>query len=625
MNRQVVIGLSGHIDHGKTALVKSLTGVNTDKLDQEIDRGMTIDIGFAFLTENITMIDVPGHEKFVKNMMSGVSGIDVAILVVAADDGVMPQTREHFEILKLLDVSTGVIVINKIDIADDEWLELVEMDVQELVEGSFLENATIHKVSALNNTGIENLKNNLVSICDSVPPKKDRGIFRMSVDRAFSIKGFGTVATGTVSSGSVQIGKNIEILPSGVKSKIRGLQSHTMSVDEVFLGDRAAINIQSIDIDKVSRGSVICTPNSLSETHKIAAHFHLLSSEKKPLIQNQRVRVHLGTQEVMARVALIDARQLEPNSSAPIMLRLESPLIAGREDKFIIRSYSPVHTIGGGYVLDTELSDKWKVIKDYISKLDTLDKKGQIQLIVENQFAYPITLSRLSTRLTISIDKVKTIIDEDDAINLIDYKRENWVVTNLQRDKIEKNILEYLRKYHELNPYKGGVQKETIRQKIKGDVLFTDFLLESLENQNAVKQSNELWALSSFEIELNKDELMIQDELIHILDKEGFTSSSFKELATKIDFDAEKVMVLLNILEQQGKIIRISGNLMFTKNNFDNLRQELLSHFQSTTTLSVSEFKDLAKTSRKYAVPLLEYFDKLKITYRHENNRKLVT
>ena len=339
MNRQYVIGLSGHIDHGKTALVKALTGVNTDKLDQEISRGMTIDIGFAFLTDNITMIDVPGHEKFVKNMMAGVSGIDVAVLVVAADDGVMPQTREHFEILQLLNISTGIIVINKIDIADEEWLELVEMDINELVDGSFMENAPIHRVSAINNTGIETLKNNLISICTTAPEKQDNGIFRMSVDRAFSIKGFGTVVTGTVSSGSLKVGETVEVLPCEETSKIRGLQSHSHQVSEVFIGDRAAINLQSIDVKNISRGSVITTPNCLKETNRIAVHFHLLNSAKKPLLQNQRVRVHLGTQEVMARVALINTRSLEPNSSAPMMLRLETPLIAGRGDKFIIQNY----------------------------------------------------------------------------------------------------------------------------------------------------------------------------------------------------------------------------------------------------------------------------------------------
>ena len=249
--KQVVVGLSGHIDHGKTALVKALTGVSTERYSEEVQRGMTIDIGFAFLTDSITLIDVPGHEKFVKNMMAGVSGIDVAILVVAADDGVMPQTREHFEILKLLDIKQGIVVINKVDLADESWLELVQLDVEELIAESFLENAPIITVSATNEVGIDELKKSIINTCESVPDKDDPGMFRLPIDRVFSIKGFGTVVTGTVSSGSLHVGDKIEILPSGEIAKVRGLQSHTEKVDSVHMGDRAAINIQGVEVDQI--------------------------------------------------------------------------------------------------------------------------------------------------------------------------------------------------------------------------------------------------------------------------------------------------------------------------------------------------------------------------------------
>ncbi len=307
---QIVIGLAGHIDHGKTSVVKALTGINTDRLEEEIRRGMTIDIGFAFLTDRITLIDVPGHEKFVKNMMAGVSGVDAALLIIAADDGVMPQTREHFDILKLLGVRNGVIALNKIDLVDEEWLEMVEADIQEMVTGSFLEKAPVIRVSAENNIGFEKLRMSLIDMCSIISPKTDRGIFRLWVDRVFTIKGFGTVVTGTVSSGSLKTGEVLELLPGGKKVKIRGLQTHSKPVNEVTLGDRAAINLQGVEKDELNRGFQLSTPGFFKTTSRIGVGLSLLPTTMKEIRQNQRLRIHAGTQEVMARVSLIDQKIL---------------------------------------------------------------------------------------------------------------------------------------------------------------------------------------------------------------------------------------------------------------------------------------------------------------------------
>ena len=282
--KQTVIGLSGHIDHGKTALVKALTGVNTDTLTEEQKRGMTIDIGFAFLDENTTLIDVPGHEKFVKNMMAGVSGIDIALLVIAADDGIMPQTREHFEILNLLDIPIGVVAINKIDLSD----------IGELLQGTFMENAPILKVSAETGDGVDQLKTTLLDICKKVPEKQNRGIFRLHVDRVFSMKGYGTVVTGTVNSGTLKIGNSVELLPGGVKSRVRGLQSHGEEVQQVETGDRAAINLQGVEIKQIVRGSQIAEMGYLQSIDQMGVKLRLLNSAQKQIVQNQRVRIHLG-------------------------------------------------------------------------------------------------------------------------------------------------------------------------------------------------------------------------------------------------------------------------------------------------------------------------------------------
>ena len=397
--KQTVIGLSGHIDHGKTALVKALTGVNTDSLTEEQKRGMTIDIGFAFLDENITLIDVPGHEKFVKNMMAGVSAVDVALLVVAADDGVMPQTREHFEILNLLDIPLGIVAINKIDLADKDWLELVELDIGELLQGSFMEDAPILKVSAETGDGVDQLKTTLLDLCKKVPDKQDRGIFRLHVDRVFSMKGYGTVVTGTVNSGSLKIGDTVELLPGSVKSKVRGLQSHGEEVQQVETGDRAAINLQGVEIKQIERGSQIAEIGYLQSLNQMGVTLLLLGSAQKPITQNQRIRIHLGTQEVMARVALADGKTLQPGDDCPALLRLEHPMVAARGDKFIIRSFSPVITIGGGEVMEVLIEEKWNIIKEKLQNLYNSPKSDQLMHLVEVEGAKPITPEKLQYRI----------------------------------------------------------------------------------------------------------------------------------------------------------------------------------------------------------------------------------
>ena len=621
--RQIVIGLSGHIDHGKTTLVKAITGVSTERHDEEIKRGMTIDIGFAFLTEFITLIDVPGHEKFVKNMMAGVSGIDAALLVVAADDGVMPQTREHFEILKLLDIKVGAIAINKVDLTDADWLELIELDIQELVEGSFLENSPIHKVSALNNIGIDELKNELIQMAESVPKKISRGIFRLPIDRVFSIKGFGTVVTGTVSSGQANVGDTIEILPGYKKAKIRGIQTHDSSVDSVQLGARAAINLQGIEANELARGCQVATPNYFQDHSTLGATVSLLSSSKYPIVQNQRVRIHLGTQEVMARLALPDRMSLEPGGDGPVIFRLETPLIASVGDKFIIRLYSPVITIGGGEVIETELSGKWKNNKEKITHLHNSKADEKFRYRIESAAGKPIPKSDLGLSLGLSSEKIENIVSKDNQLKWVKHKTLTWLLSLNQIEVLTQNVMHFLEGYHQNSPYKSGAQKEEIKQSLKAEDYFCDYLLSLLSDENKIKSVNDKWALSEFSIELSDVENQLLQNLITILNGEGFTSSRYNELANKLGADKEKVLLLLNIAEQRGDVLRLDESLMFTRSNFSSLREKVIKFFDNESELSVSQFKDLADTSRKYAVPLLEYFDKQKITYRDGNSRKL--
>ena len=622
--KQTVIGLSGHIDHGKTALVKALTGVNTDSLTEEQKRGMTIDIGFAFLDENITLIDVPGHEKFVKNMMAGVSAVDVALLVVAADDGVMPQTREHFEILNLLDIPLGIVAINKIDLADKDWLELVELDIGELLQGSFMEDAPILKVSAETGDGVDQLKTTLLDLCKKVPDKQDRGIFRLHVDRVFSMKGYGTVVTGTVNSGSLKIGDTVELLPGSVKSKVRGLQSHGEEVQQVETGDRAAINLQGVEIKQIERGSQIAEIGYLQSLNQMGVTLLLLGSAQKPITQNQRIRIHLGTQEVMARVALTDGKTLQPGDDCPALLRLEQPMVAARGDKFIIRSFSPVITIGGGEVMEVLIEEKWKIVKEKLQNLYESPKSDQLIHLVQEEGAKPITPEKLQYRIGISKEQINAIVEEKEELFWLTHKQGKWLLTQNQWNELKNSIHNFLKKYHAKNPLNAGAQKEEIRQHLNCENSILEALLQSMLDDKSISQKGELFLNPNFSITLSSEDDSLQNSMLNQLDQEGFTSSTLAQLSLKTGNSKEKLMQVLNVAEQQGKLLRIDGKLMFTQKNFIILREKVNQFFSNHPEMSVSEFKELAHTSRKYAVPLLEYFDKKKITYREGNIRKLV-
>ena len=622
--KQTVIGLSGHIDHGKTALVKALTGVNTDSLTEEQKRGMTIDIGFAFLDENITLIDVPGHEKFVKNMMAGVSAVDVALLVVAADDGVMPQTREHFEILNLLNIPLGIVAINKIDLADKDWLELVELDIGELLQGSFMEDAPILKVSAETCDGVDQLKTTLLDLCKKVPDKQDRGIFRLHVDRVFSMKGYGTVVTGTVNSGSLKIGDTVELLPGSVKSKVRGLQSHGEEVQQVETGDRAAINLQGVEIKQIERGSQIAEIGYLQSLNQMGVTLLLLGSAQKAITQNQRIRIHLGTQEVMARVALTDGKTLQPGDDCPALLRLEQPMVAARGDKFIIRSFSPVITIGGGEVMEVLIEEKWKIVKEKLQNLYESPKSDQLIHLVQEEGAKPITPEKLQYRIGISKEQINAIVEEKEELFWLTHKQGKWLLTQNQWNELKNSIHNFLKKYHAKNPLNAGAQKEEIRQHLSCENSILEALLQSMLDDKSISQKGELFLNPNFSITLSSEDDSLQNSILNQLDQEGFTSSTLAQLSLKTGNTKEKLMQVLNVAEQQGKLLRIDGKLMFTQKNFIILCEKVNQFFSNHPEMSVSEFKELAHTSRKYAVPLLEYFDKKKITYREGNIRKLV-
>ena len=610
---QTTIGLSGHIDHGKTSIVKALTGKNTDNLKDEINRGMTIDIGFAHLNEKISLIDVPGHEKFIRNMVAGVCSIDYSLLVIAADDGIMPQTVEHFEILKLLDIKSGIIVINKIDLVDREWLDLIEIEVKAFVKNSFLENVKILKVSTITNEGISLLKKEIASLSESKINKFDRKIFRMFIDRVFTKKGFGTVVTGTVLSGLIKKGQQLEILPTSKDINIRDIHSHDNKVNQLVLGDRGAINLQSIDRFEIKRGYHLGEKDYFSLINNAIVRLNIL----KELSHNQRVRVHIGTQEVMARI-LFPNKNFNINKLA--LLKFENNIICSFKDKFIIRTYSPITTIGGGKILDVNVEGKWTKIKNYINKFEkNILDKDIIEEIIQADLLSIYTKDSLSKHLGISIDVLNEFINIIDGVLVIG-NTNPWIFTKKQKEFIENEICSILNVFHSVNLFKKGMILEQINEKLSlPEKLLKSLLLDLCDNKK-IKILNDYYSMYNFKIELSGNDIKIKNKLLDKLESEFYETSGLSDLAFFLNESENKVKNILKIADDD--IVVINGSIFFTKNNYNKLLNNIDKHFKIKDTLNISEFKSITNTSRKYVVPLLEYLDKNKITYRIGNERK---
>ena len=614
---QFIIGLSGHIDHGKTSLVEAITGQNTDNLKEEIHRGMTINIGFAFLNEKITLIDVPGHEKFIKNMVAGVNAIDYAILVIAADDGIMPQTIEHFEILNLLNIEDGCIVINKIDKVDKEWLELVELDIKKLVKNTFLDNKKIHRVSTLTNHGIPEFKNFLLTY-NFYHNRKDRGVFRLFVDRVFQSKGFGNIVTGTITSGKVKVGDKMKILPQNKEVKIRGLQTHNSTIDYLSIGNRAAINIQLNEKISVKRGNQISDIECFNVYEQAIVSIKILSKVNKKINNNDRVRIYLGTQEVMARVQIFNAKFIDASKSSFCILKFEKPICISINDNFIIRQYSPLVTIGGGVVIDFYIHSKWKDNKKYIDLFNNNNNNSSSIIYIRglNPFSY----NSFKQYLDISDNIVNDIINNNDDIILVEKK---WLLTNKQIEDNINIILSFFKTFHNQNPNRKGMLKEEILNFININDQFLDSLLLILLNDNKIKCNDNLWSNIDFSIRLNDNEIKLCHKIHEMIHDLNFSTLTIDQIVIKLEENQKMIKKIISIEVANKNLILINGSLLFTSKNIDMLINNVKKYFDSNENLDVKSFKNLINSSRKYAVPLLEYLDKINITYRVGNERKL--
>ncbi len=612
---QVVIGTAGHIDHGKTALVKALTGTDTDRLAEEKSRGMTIDLGFAFLNDSITIIDVPGHEKFVRNMVAGVSTIHIALLVVAADDGIMPQTREHLHILKLLNIPQCVVVITKIDLAeDDEWLDLIELEIRELTEGIFADMDVV-RTSVTTGYGIDELKQLLEEKAAAVQQTEELGFFRLQADRVFSMTGFGTVVTGTVISGSLKKGNIVEVLPGNIQAKVRGIQSHGKNIESVTKGDRAAVNLAGVETNKIFRGSELAAPGKLEAIKKFTAHIQLIDELKKELKHRQRIRVHVGTAEVMARVYLTSNKKMAAGSAGNVIFKLEHPAVAASEDRFVIRTYSPVTTIGGGTVLTTFIPTGVK-IKNWVSSLD-IDPVSRFTQLVTTFKLEPKTINEWGKLIHITDDHVREIVKKSD----LKTSKHSMIYTDKNLDECRNMIFKELEYFHKKYPLREAIGSDGLKQKTKMNNHWLTELLNMMEAEGSVRSAGPGVALASHKVELAGGKAVLSGEMEQLMMGNGFTPTTTMELSEKLNETEKGVLEILHVLKSKKKVAEILNGVWMNNENMVKLRRSLNDHFNTQSEMNVADFKTMTGLTRKFAIPILEYCDMQGWTRRDGNVR----
>ncbi len=634
MSKHIVLGTAGHIDHGKTSLIHALSGVRTDRLPEEIKRGITIELGFAQIELpgglQVSIVDVPGHEKFVHHMVAGVSGMDLVVLVIAADEGIMPQTREHLAICRLLGVHHGLVALTKIDMVDDDWLQLVQEDIRDQLNGTFLENAPIIPVSSQSGIGLDSLRQALADLAQVVEPRNTEGIFRLPVDRVFTIRGFGTVVTGTVTGGNLLVGETVDIIPGGQSSRIRGFQVHSEKVDRIVAGQRAAVNLQNIDKDLIHRGMVLVRSGTVPETMKIDAECTVLKSMAKPLKNRSLLRFHSGTVEIICRVVLMDRDVLNPGETAFVQFRLTERAAVLPDDRFVIRSYSPVITVGGGRVLDIEPFKHKRlapVTIKHFNQLASPDPLEKLRAILEMAGAFGIAESVLQYKFPnpdiIKSDLAAIAVSESLAIKI--GSSPAYLVAPGNWKLFKQNLIKTVNDIHKKNPLRPGISREELRTTLKSqppEIVFNT-AVDHLIDEKMLIDENRLLKSSDFELSLNQAQKAIVSDMTALVDQAGFEGITQKEIMEKLDLNPKDMKLLFQHLIDNRILQRLPGGLYMGTASIEKIAAALKELFGSKDTLTVGEFRDALNISRKQAVPLLEYFDSIGVTLRKGDVRVL--
>ena len=627
-----IIGTAGHVDHGKSSLVAALTGIHPDRLKEEIEREMTIDLGFAWFNlpdgEALGVIDVPGHRDFVGNMLSGIGGIDGVLLLIAADEGMMPQTREHLAILDLLEITTGVVVLSKIDLAPDtEWLELMEMDIHDALQGTSLSQAPIVRISARTGDGLDVLLQTLQDVLHAQRIRADLGRPRLPIDRIFSMPGFGTIVTGTLGDGSFQVGDAVEIIPGGITGKVRGLQNHKNKVDQAHAGSRTAINISGVNKELLHRGQVVTKPGTYQATNLVDARCRLLKDASKPLKHNTQVFFYSGSAEIPATIRLLGMDALQPGGEAFIQVKLSSPALLTRGDHYIIRMPSPAETIGGGLILDPHPQ---KVHRRYNQR--TLQRLQQLcggtpAEIIEQQLLHH-TLLKAADLLR------ETNLSASEGMPLLTELVEDGILVNLSKPQAELQptailmlsttwqaqaelITAELRTFHQANPLLPGMPLEGLRNKLALPANSFEFVFQRLAQDEQVVQFGSLVRIANHSILLTASQQEQAQALLQKFEQQPFSPPDVKECYEIIGAE------LVNALISQGKLIAISPDILLTPAALTQMTGAVIAHIKANGNLTLANLRDQFHTSRKYALPVLEYLDKTGVTIRRGESRVL--
>ena len=624
--KNIIVGTAGHIDHGKTTLIKALTGRNTDRWEEEQRRGITIDLGFTYFDlkngDRVGIIDVPGHEKFINNMVAGVVGMDLVLLVVAADEGIMPQTREHMDILGLLGIKKSILVINKCDLVDEEWLELVEEEIQEELEGTFLEGAPVVKVSAATGQGLDELTDTIQQLMsDEVVAKDTQTIPRLPIDRAFTLSGFGTIITGTLISGTITREDVLEMYPIGKECKIRNIQVHGQNQDKCYAGQRVAINLSNVKKKEIRRGCVLAPKNSMKNTDLLDVKLKVLEDSMRILTNHERLHLYTGTSEILCRAVLLDKEQIGPGEEGLVQLRLEEEIAVKRGDRFVVRFYSPMETIGGGIVLEPNPVRKKRFDAQAIEELKKKES-GSLGDVMELQIKEHgdtmITLAELAKVMAHSVDELKEYLEEleeSGTIFVFSMKKDTYLWHRDSEFAVRQKIEETLQKYHSEHPYRYGMKKaeihNTFLKKIKPNIF--DAYIERMTGENVYGRREEYLSLPGYEVP--KDAMYLQTEKLieDTFEKAGYDFVRFSEIDFgKIPRQTAEDVVLMMI--DEGKVLRINEEMFTMKHLMDEAKEKIQNHLKEENLITIAQVRDMFSTSRKSAKPILEYMDSIKVT-----------
>lgn len=633
--KHIVIGTAGHIDHGKTTLIKALTGRETDTLQEEKSRGISINLGFTYFDlpsgRRAGIIDVPGHEKFIKNMLAGISSIDVVLLVIAADEGIMPQTREHLEILKLLSIEKGIVVLTKTDLVEADWLEMIKEDIKEEIKGTFLEYAPIHEVSSKTKSGFEALIKDIDKITEEVEPKDTEGHFRLPVDRVFSISGFGTVVTGTIISGRVSAGDNVEIYPSKTVTKVRGLRVHDVPCEVGEAGQRCAINLANVKVADIERGNVVAREGIMEPSSIIDCKLYHIKSMEKAIVTRQRVRLYHGTEEIICRIIPLDCEEIKPGQSAYVQLRLEKPITAQRNDRYIIRSYSPMTTIAGGVIIEPNATKSRKITSEYLEQLK-VKESGKSTNILENaiknlssEYADDNAILKALGKNMENLDKeLQNLVDSGVIIRLGALESSIYIHEDFLKDRT-KELKKLLEDFHKKNPLKFGMSKEEAKNKIFGKKLKQknyDQVLVILEERKTIRVSEKFISLTDFQVVLTKEQERMKEKILEEYKKAKYAPPKYVDLAA-IEKDKSGFKMVYELLLDEGYLIKLNEDCTLLKEDYNRAKEIVVKYITENGSISASSAREVFDTNRKYAVAILEHLDSIKFTKRVENDRVL--